>query len=83
VASLIGAETDALELLTAREREVLSLTAEGLSNNADCPSPRARRSTIEGHVRSVLMKPDLPESNDSHRRVPAVISYLRAAEGHH
>jgi hypothetical protein len=36
--------------------------------------------TVEGHVRSVLMKLDLPESGDAHRRVRAVIAYLRAAE---
>jgi hypothetical protein len=35
---------------------------------------------VEGHVRSVLMKLDLPESDESHRRVLAVIAYLRAVE---
>jgi DNA-binding NarL/FixJ family response regulator len=82
VASLIGAETDALEALTAREREVLSLMAEGLSNNAIARRLVLAERTIEGHVRSVLMKLDLPESDDAHRRVLAVITYLRAAEGH-
>jgi hypothetical protein len=38
--------------------------------------------TVEGHVRGVLMKLDLPESEDAHRRVLAVITYLRAAEDH-
>jgi hypothetical protein len=38
--------------------------------------------TVEGHVRSVLMKLDLPESDDANRRVLAVIAYLRAAESH-
>jgi DNA-binding NarL/FixJ family response regulator len=78
VASLIGAETDALEALTAREREVLSLMAEGLSNNAIARRLVLAERTIEGHVRSVLMKLDLPESDDAHRRVLAVITYLRA-----
>jgi DNA-binding NarL/FixJ family response regulator len=83
VASLTGAETDALEALTAREREVLSLMAEGLSNNAIARRLVLAEHTIEGHVRSVLMKLDLPESDHAHRRVLAVITYLRAAEGHH
>jgi DNA-binding NarL/FixJ family response regulator len=51
--------------LTDREREVLSLMTER---------------TIEGHVRSVLMKLDLPECQEAHRRVLAVIAYLRPAE---
>jgi DNA-binding NarL/FixJ family response regulator len=82
VASLIGAETDALEALTAREREVLSLMAEGLTNNAIARRLVLAERTIEGHVRSVLMKLDLPENDDAHRRVLAVITYLRAAESH-
>jgi DNA-binding NarL/FixJ family response regulator len=83
VASLIGAETGALEALTTREREVLSLMAEGLTNNAIARRLVLTERTIEGHVRSVLMKLDLPESDDAHRRVLAVITYLRAAEDHH
>jgi hypothetical protein len=54
-----------LGALTDREREVLSLRTER---------------TVEHHVRSVPMKLDLPESQDAHRRVLAVIAYLRAAE---
>ena len=82
LASLIGAETDVLEALTEREREVLSLMAEGLTNNAIARRLVLAERTIEGHVRSVLMKLELPESDDAHRRVLAVITYLRAAEGH-
>ena len=82
VASLVGGEPDALERLTAREREVLSLMAQGLSNNAIARRLVLTERTVEGHVRSVLIKLDLPASEDAHRRVLAVITYLRAAESH-
>jgi DNA-binding NarL/FixJ family response regulator len=80
VASLVGGEADSLEALTEREREVLALMAEGLSNNAIARRLVLTDRTVEGHVRSVLMKLDLPESDESHRRVLAVIAYLRAVE---
>ena len=83
VASLVGNEADALEALTAREREVLSLMAQGLTNNAIARRLVLAERTVEGHIRSLLMKLDLPENDDAHRRVLAVITYLRAAEGHH
>ena len=79
VASLVGGETDALSVLTGREREVLSLVAEGLTNNAIARRLVLTDRTVEGHVRSILMKLNLPESDDAHRRVLAVITYLRAA----
>jgi DNA-binding NarL/FixJ family response regulator len=80
VASLVGGEADALGMLTEREREVLSLMAEGLTNQAIARRLVLTERTVEGHVRSVLMKLDLPVSDDAHRRVLAVITYLRAAE---
>jgi DNA-binding NarL/FixJ family response regulator len=83
VASLVGSETDALGALTAREREVLSLMAEGLTNNAIARRLVLTERTVEGHIRSVLMKLDLPASEDAHRRVLAVTTYLRAAESQH
>jgi DNA-binding NarL/FixJ family response regulator len=83
VASLVGRETDALEVLTTREREVLSLMAQGLTNSAIARRLVLTERTVEGHVRSVLIKLDLPASEDAHRRVLAVITYLRAAESHH
>jgi DNA-binding NarL/FixJ family response regulator len=80
VASLVGGERDALGALSDREREVLSLMAEGLTNNAIARRLVLTERTVEGHVRSVLMKLDLPGGEDAHRRVLAVIAYLRAAE---
>jgi DNA-binding NarL/FixJ family response regulator len=81
VASLVGGESaDGLEVLSEREREVLSLMAEGLTNSAIAGRLVLTERTVEGHVRSVLMKLDLPVSTDAHRRVLAVIAYLRAAE---
>ena len=79
VAALVGG-AGALEALTAREREVLSLMAQGLTNHAIARQLVLAERTVEGHVRSVLIKLDLPESGDAHRRVLAVITYLRAAE---
>ena len=82
VASLVGSETDALDALTAREREVLALMAQGLTNNAIARRLVLAERTVEGHIRSLLMKLDLPANDDAHRRVLAVITYLRAADGH-
>jgi DNA-binding NarL/FixJ family response regulator len=82
VAALVGGDTDALDALTAREREVLSLMAQGLTNNAIARQLVLAERTVEGHVRGVLIKLDLPESDDAHRRVLAVITYLRTAESH-
>jgi DNA-binding NarL/FixJ family response regulator len=80
VASLVGGERDTLGALTDREREVLSLMAEGLTNNAIACRLILTERTVEGHVRSVLTKLDLPASEDGHRRVLAVNASLRAAD---
>jgi DNA-binding NarL/FixJ family response regulator len=81
VASLVGRDSDhALAVLTPREKEVLSLMAEGLTNSAIARRLTLTERTVEGHVRSVLMKLDLPESAGAHRRVLAVIAYLRVVE---
>ena len=79
VASLVGGEHDQLAMLSEREREVLALMAEGLTNSAIAERLVLTQRTVEGHVRSVLMKLDLPQSDGAHRRVLAVIAYLRAA----
>jgi DNA-binding NarL/FixJ family response regulator len=80
VASLVRGERDALGALSDREREVLSLMTEGLTNNAIARRLTLTQRTVEGHVRSVLTKLDLPPSEDGHRRVLAVIASLRAAD---
>jgi DNA-binding NarL/FixJ family response regulator len=78
VASLVGREDDALADLTDREREVLALMAEGLTNSGIAQRLVLTERTVEGHVRNVLMKLRLPQGEDTHRRVLAVIAYLRA-----
>ncbi|MFI5614383.1 response regulator [Amycolatopsis sp. NPDC051903] len=67
---------DPLAALSAREREVLSLMAEGRSNSGIARRLWVTEGTVEKHVRSVLAKLDLPETTDDHRRVLAVITYL-------
>ena len=69
---------DALHDLTEREREVLSLMAEGRSNQAIAKRLFITDRTVEKHVKSILGKLQLPESPDDHRRVLAVLAYLRA-----
>jgi DNA-binding NarL/FixJ family response regulator len=64
--------------LTARERHVLALMAEGRSNRAIAERLCLSEKTVEAHVRSIFTKLDLMPSMDDHRRVLAVLSYLRA-----
>jgi DNA-binding NarL/FixJ family response regulator len=70
---------DRLAELTDREREVLELMAEGLTNAAIGKRLHLSERTVEAHVRHVLMKLDIPQSDDSHRRVLAVLAQLDAA----
>jgi DNA-binding NarL/FixJ family response regulator len=70
---------DALAELTPREREVLTLMAEGRTNAAIAKRLWLTERTVETHVRSILGKLDLPISGDDHRRVLAVLTYLRAS----
>jgi DNA-binding NarL/FixJ family response regulator len=69
---------DPLDALTPREREVLALMAEGCSNAGIGRRLSVTEGTVEKHVNSILMKLQLPESPDDHRRVLAVIAFLEA-----
>ena len=69
---------DPLAALSDREREVLTLMAEGLSNAGIARRIWVTEGTVEKHVRSILTKLDLHETGDDHRRVRAVIMYLEA-----
>jgi DNA-binding NarL/FixJ family response regulator len=69
---------DPLGVLSPREREVLSLMAEGRSNSGISRKLWVTEATVEKHVRSILMKLRLPEADDVHRRVLAVLTFLDA-----
>ena len=78
VQELIDAQhrSDPLAALSERERQVLSLVAEGRSNAGVARRLWVTEGTVEKHVRSILTKLDLPETDDDHRRVLAVLTYL-------
>jgi DNA-binding NarL/FixJ family response regulator len=67
---------DPLEQLSAREREVLELMAEGRSNAGIARRLWVTEGTVEKHVHSILNKLRLPETDDDHRRVLAVLAFL-------
>jgi serine/threonine-protein kinase PknK len=69
---------DPLAVLSAREREVLSLMAEGRSNAGIGRRLWVTEGTVEKHVRSIFTKLGLPETADDHRRVLAVVTHLEA-----
>ena len=70
---------DPLAALTPREHEVLGLVAEGRTNASIAKQLWLTEKTVETHVRSILGKLDLPQDSDTHRRVLAVVTYLRAS----
>ncbi|HEY4624651.1 MAG TPA: response regulator transcription factor [Blastococcus sp.] len=80
VAQLIGRRRTAspLQALSARERDVLAVMAEGRSNQAICDRLFLSPKTVEAYVRSVFTKLDLHEAADTNRRVLAVLTYLRS-----
>jgi DNA-binding NarL/FixJ family response regulator len=69
---------DPLDVLSPREREVLGLMAEGRSNAGIGRRLFVTEGTVEKHVHSILMKLRLPETDDDHRRVLAVVTFLDA-----
>lgn len=80
VASLLAASSAAstpLARLSERELQVLGLMAEGRTNAAIAGRLWLTEKTVQTHVRSILSKLDLPVSSDDHRRVLAVLAYLR------
>jgi DNA-binding NarL/FixJ family response regulator len=79
VAQLVGRRRqghDPIDDLSEREREVLALIAEGRSNRAIAERLFITERTVEKHVRSILAKLRIPESQEDHRRVLAVLAYL-------
>jgi DNA-binding NarL/FixJ family response regulator len=80
VAELVAARRrdDPLAALSPREREVLALMAEGRSNAGIARRLWVTEGTVEKHVRSILTKLTLPETEDDHRRVLAVLTFLEA-----
>lgn len=77
VAQLLGGQRNRLDALTAREREVLALMAEGRTNAAIAGKLFVTEKAIGKHINNVFRKLDLVESADDNRRVLAVLAYLQ------
>jgi DNA-binding NarL/FixJ family response regulator len=71
-------EHDPLDELTARERDVLALMAEGRSNHGICQKLYLSPKTVEGHVHNIFGKLGVTAAPDDHRRVLALLTYLRS-----
>ena len=78
VAQLLGRRRAPLTRLTPREREVLGLMAEGRSNAAIARALVVSDAAVAKHIASILLKLDLPPAPDDHRRVLAVLTFLRS-----
>ena len=83
VTRLVGRRrrTDPLAELTEREREVLGLVAEGLSNKAIAARLFVTERTVEAHVKQIFLKLGLDANPESNRRVLAVLAHLRSTAG--
>ncbi|MFF4398340.1 response regulator [Streptomyces sp. NPDC001480] len=77
VRQLLRRRRDPLQRLTPREREVLALIAEGRSNSAVARHLVVSEAAVGKHIGSILTKLDLPPAEETHRRVLAVLAYLR------
>lgn len=77
VRQLLARGRDPLARLTPREREVLALMAEGRSNSAVARALVVTEAAVAKHIANILLKLDLPPAPDDHRRVLAVLAYLR------
>ena len=78
VSQMVGRKhDDPLEELTPREREVLELMAQGLSNKGICEKLVLSERAVERHITGVLSKLGIPATGHEHRRVLAVLAYLR------
>jgi DNA-binding NarL/FixJ family response regulator len=80
VQQLLGRKraSDPLDTLTAREREVLTLMAEGRSNHGIADAMVVSYGAVEKHVTAIFTKLELPTASADHRRVLAVLAYLQA-----
>lgn len=74
-------EREPVEALTAREREILALMAEGRSNQAIASALFLGTKTVESHIKSIFGKLDLEVAREDHRRVLAVLTYLSDGDG--
>jgi DNA-binding NarL/FixJ family response regulator len=79
VARLLERSRGPLSELTPREREVLGLMAEGHSNQGICRKLFLSPKTVEAHIHQIFLKLGLRDAPDSHRRVLAVLTFLRAS----
>jgi DNA-binding NarL/FixJ family response regulator len=78
VRQMLRRRRNPLEALTPREREVLALVAEGRSNAAIATALLVTEASVAKHIRNIFQKLDLPPTDESHRRVLAVLTFLRS-----